>query len=1024
MTPEQFIAKWKATELKERSAAQSHFIDLCRMLDEPSPTDADPTGDWYCFERGATKTTGGEGWADVWKRNHFGWEYKGKRRDLNAAFVQLQQYALALENPPLLVVCDMDRFRIHTNWTNTISEVQEFGVDDLRDAAIRQKLKWVLSDPDRLKPGKTREALTEEAAAEFAALAQRLRERGHLAAKVAHFINRLVFCMFAEDVDLLPNKMFRRMLEHVVTRPAEFVELAGDLFKAMVQGGRVGFERVDWFNGGLFDSDEALPLVADDIKLVLRVAGLDWSNVDPSILGTLFERGLDPDKRSQLGAHYTDRAKIMQIIEPVLVRPLLAEWDAIREKIAIEMAKVEAARSRVPETQARARRVYAAARREEEGAHREAQRLHVSFIERLREVKVLDPACGSGNFLYLALRALKDIEHRANLDAESLGLGRFSPTVGPECLKGIEINAFAAELARITVWIGEIQWMRRNGFDASRNPILRPLETIECRDAVLNPDGSEATWPVSEFIIGNPPFLGAKLMKRRLGTDYTDQLRAAYQGRLRGFTDLVCYWFEKARAEVIAGRSKRVGLVATSSIRGGTNRPVLDEIARTLVIEEAWGEQPWTIEGARVEVSLICFCAPELKPQEFRLDGRIVQHINPDLTSGVDVTRAATLRENTGVSFLGIQTSGPHDIPGDLARRWMAMPSNPNGHRNAEILKPYWNGDDVTSRPRDRWLIDLPTGLVEADAAAYESAYEYLKAARYDPRSTDDFRTLPEVRATARDMHARTRWWEPYWPRPEMRAQIRTLPRYIVTTETRQHRHDGHLHSPDHAHPGVAAQSARSADDRPLRHGHDRDRRGVPPLRGGLPRGARRIDAALASARHRGHPCLPHRGTRRPDLALRGVQRRGVLLPLLRQSQLPQVPQRTDPGVARTPAGGAAAGAVLPHHHHGSGRTARGAAGQSARRLWRVDAGLCRGDHRTRARSALRRRHRRRARRAAHLDPATAPASARSLPGQRRRYLRGRWQLASGAPQVPGAHQGSRQAGAWQVPRPAAAKMP
>jgi hypothetical protein len=173
VTPDQFIAKWKIAELKERSAAQSHFIDLCRMLDEPAPTDVDPTGEWYAFERGATKTTGGEGWADVWKRGHFGWEYRGKRKDLDAAFSQLQQYALALENPPLLVVCDLNRFRIHTNWTNSVSEVHEFALDDVRDITVRQKLKWALSDPERLRPGKTRQALTEEAAAEFARLAQR-----------------------------------------------------------------------------------------------------------------------------------------------------------------------------------------------------------------------------------------------------------------------------------------------------------------------------------------------------------------------------------------------------------------------------------------------------------------------------------------------------------------------------------------------------------------------------------------------------------------------------------------------------------------------------------------------------------------------------------------------------------------------------------------------------------------------------------------------------------------------------------
>ncbi len=472
MTPGEFITKWKAVELKERSAAQSHFNDLCRMLDEPGPTDADPTGECYCFEKGATKSTGGEGWADVWKRDHFGWEYKGKRKDLNAAFAQLQQYALALEHPPLLVVSDLDRFRIHTNWTNSVSEVHEFALDDLRDATIRQKLKWVLSDPDKLKPGKTRQALTEQAAGEFAELAQRLRDKGHKSEAVAHFINRLVFCMFAEDVDLLPNKMFRRMLEHALGRPDEFQSVASDLFRAMKAGGRIGFERVAWFNGGLFDDDAALPLAKEEITLTLRAANLDWAEIDPSIFGTLFERGLDPDKRSQLGAHYTDRDKIMLIVEPVITRPLRAEWELTKTAIVEHMAGVVAARERRPTKQSEARRVYATARRAEEAGLRAARSAFQGYLERLRTFRVLDPACGSGNFLYLALLALKDLEHRANIEAEVIGLERVAPAIGPECVLGIEINPYAAELARVTVWIGEIQWMRRNGFDVSRNPIL------------------------------------------------------------------------------------------------------------------------------------------------------------------------------------------------------------------------------------------------------------------------------------------------------------------------------------------------------------------------------------------------------------------------------------------------------------------------------------------------------------------------------------------------------------------------
>ena len=497
MIAQEFIAKWRASELKERSAAQEHFIDLCRMLGEPTPAEEDPTGERYCFERGARKDTGGSGWADVWKRHCFAWEYKGKHKELGAAFNQLRQYALALENPPLLIVSDMARFRIYTNWTNSVSVVHEFALEELADAAVRDKLKWAMSDPERLHPGESRQALTERAATAFATLAQALRARGHDPQEVAHFVNRLVFCMFAEDVGLLPNEMFTRMLEHARRHPDSFAAMARELFGTMATGGRVGFETVAWFNGGLFDSDAALPLERSEIETTLKAAALDWSEIDPSILGTLFERGLDPAKRSQLGAHYTDRDKIMQIVEPVVVRPWLREWERSRAEISLCLERADVARSRGAQTRLRGQA---------------EQQLH-GFLDRLRAFTVLDPACGSGNFLYLALHALKDVEHRVQLEAESMGLQRAFPAVGPANVKGIEINPYAAELARVSVWIGEIQWMRRNGFSGARDPILEPLETIECRDAILAADGGEPEWPEADVVIGNPPFLGGKLLR-------------------------------------------------------------------------------------------------------------------------------------------------------------------------------------------------------------------------------------------------------------------------------------------------------------------------------------------------------------------------------------------------------------------------------------------------------------------------------------------------------------------------------
>src|ERR1700730_6185717 len=385
---------------------------------------------------------------------------------------------------------------------------------------------------------------------------------------------------FASGQDVRPHARRRRMLEGAARSTGEFEALASSLFAAMREGGRIGFERVDWFNGGLFDDDNALPLTREDIALVREAAARDWAEIDPSIFGTLFERGLDPDKRSQLGAHYTDRDKIMLIVEPVIIRPWLGEWTAARTEIERLMRQAEIAGD-LDRTGWRGR----AAQRTR--LMNEANALYRGFLDRLRAFRVLDPACGSGNFLYLALLALKDIEHRVAIEAETLGLAREFPRIGPEAVKGIEINPYAAELARVTVWIGEIQWMRRNGFDVASNPILKPLDTIECRDAILNPDGSEAQWPQADVVIGNPPFLGGQLLRTVLGDNYVDRLFGAYAGRGPAEADLVVYWFAKARQQLSSlsapgggeGKAKRAGLVATNSIRGGANRRVLDRLA-------------------------------------------------------------------------------------------------------------------------------------------------------------------------------------------------------------------------------------------------------------------------------------------------------------------------------------------------------------------------------------------------------------------------------------------------------------
>lgn len=766
MTPQDFIKRWQHSTLKERSASQSHFNDLCALLEIDPPHVADPKGEWFCFERGAKKTGGGDGWADVWKRGHFGWEYKGPNKDLDKAYAQLQRYGVALENPPLLVVSDTRDIIIHSNFTNAVYETHTILLEDISDPENLQKLRWLFTDPERLRPGQTREAVTNKVAEAFAGIAQRLRDDGHEPQKVAHFVNRLLFCMFAEDVELLPDKLFTRMLEACERRPEEFAPMAKGLFAAMKGGGPCGTDQIAWFNGGLFDDDEALPMDADGVKQTLVAAKMDWSSIEPSIFGTMFERGLDPAKRSQLGAHYTDAASIMRIIEPVILKPLNAEWEACKLNISSILEKTVTAKSKAARTK----------------AFKESQALLGIFLDRLRGIRILDPACGSGNFLYLALIHMKDLEHRVLLEAEAMGLGMQMPQIGPEVVRGIEINPYASELARVTVWIGQIQWMISHGLPADRKPILESLSTIENRDALINEDGSEAGWPEAEFIIGNPPFLGDKKMISELSEEYVFAIRRLYKGRVPGGADFVTFWFVKAHESIKGKKTERTGFVSTNSIRGGKNQEVLSAILKDTPIFEAWSDEPWIVDGAAVRVSLVSFGKGDSSPV---LDGIPVNQINADLTGTIlDLTKARKLKGNLNLTYQGVAKVGPFDIDGSLARQFLNMPKNPSGNHNSNVVRPWVNGLDITRRSRDMWIIDFGCELTEEDSALYEEPFEHalnhVKPVRHEKDELGEWK----VRRKAH----RERWWRYGEARPGMREKIKPLSRYIITPRVSKYR--------------------------------------------------------------------------------------------------------------------------------------------------------------------------------------------------------------------------------------------
>ncbi|WP_419940474.1 class I SAM-dependent DNA methyltransferase [Candidatus Palauibacter sp.] len=456
----------------------------------------------------------------------------------------------------------------------------------------------------------------------------------------------------------------------------------------------------------------------------------------------------------------------MRIIDPVIVRPWLGEWKTATSGIASSLERANAAKSRAAATRHR----------------RQAEKSLAAFLERLRKFTVLDPACGSGNFLYLALHALHDLEHRVQLEAEAMGLQRAFPSVGPANVKGIELNAYAAELARVSVWIGEIQWMRRNGFPGSREPVLDPLETIECRDAVLTQEGAEPEWPEADVIIGNPPFLGGKLLITNLGEEYVSTLFRAYEDRVPREADLVCYWFVKAGEHLGRGASKRVGLVATNSIRGGANRRALERATEGKPIFDAWSDEPWVVDGAAVRVSLVCFSQSEdeLTPER-RLDGEAVDEIHTDLTArrgeaGVDLTKARRLARNAGVAFMGDTKGGPFDVPGELAREWLQEPTNPNGRPNSDVLAPWMNGMAVTRRPADKWIVDFGWTMVKEEAALYEAPFQHAQEHVY-----------PMRQGNRSEVH-RLQWWRHLRPRQDMWRELRGLSRYIVTPTVAKHR--------------------------------------------------------------------------------------------------------------------------------------------------------------------------------------------------------------------------------------------
>ena len=718
------------------------FLDICALVGHPTPVDYG-NSEFFTFEKWVPG-----GVADAFLEGSFGWEFKGRDHDLDAGLNQLLRYQVHLKTPPLLIVSSFHTIRIQTNFPGMETVRHEIPVSGLDQSIHLDKLRYAFFAPAQLRPGRSVDTVTKETADLFQAIVADMEQHSEDPERLARYLNQIVFCLYAEGAGLLSG--FSQTVRQHFRSPELFDRAIRNLFEQMAGGGLFGATEIAHFNGDLFSNADTVELSTAALQRLVEATEKNWRDIEPSIFGTLFERALDASKRSHLGAHYTGADDIMMVVEPVVMAPLRREWETAQREVGDLLIEGDDDAARV--------------------------RLD-AFQRRLFQVEVLDPACGSGNFLYLALRSLLDLEKRVIDFAATQGWNDLVPTVKPDQMLGLEINPYAAELARTALWIGYIQWHQNNGFAYNHRPILTPLVSIRRTDAILaesdteNPQ--EPEWPAAEFIIGNPPFLGHFPFREQLGDAYVNAIYSLYGGRIPNSSDLCCYWFEKARAQIENGKTRRAGLLATQAIRFQSNRPVLSRIKDTGDIFTAISDRDWVLDGATVHTSIICF--DDGSETARNLDNTPVGDINVDLTSGADLTRAKRLARNLGLSFQGIGKVGDFDIPQTVAVEMLAQP-NPHGRPNSEVIKRWINGTDIAGRPRDVWIIDFGVDMPMADAALYEAPFECVKQ-----------RVMPE-RIKNKMAWRAANWWLHGYPAATMRRTLSPFQRFIGTPKVAKHR--------------------------------------------------------------------------------------------------------------------------------------------------------------------------------------------------------------------------------------------
>lgn len=860
MTPEAFIDRWSGREGGAERANYVLFLtELTRTLDLPPPEPADSQSG-YRFEFPVNGDFGQPLRIDLYKRDAFILEAKQSRwavnqqnpkneaivqpdmfgpappprrgrrarwdADMGAAFRQARDYANRLppdhDRPPFLITCDVGRsFEFYSDFTLDGRAYHAFPderrrvlpLEALVEPETRDFLHKVWTRPHALDPARERARITREVAGYLAQVSKALEERGHAPERVASFLGRILFAMFAEDARLLPANSFTRLLTRCQDAPGSFRLQAEDLFRKMDAGGfapglGAAGEQVRRFNGSFYHDAEAFDLTREEIGVLLLASGREWKSVEPAIFGALLEQALSPTERSQLGAHYTPRPYVERLVQATVIEPLREDWSVAR---ATALARKDA------------------------GDATGARRALVEFHERLARTRVLDPACGTGNFLYVSLELLKGLESEVEaavleLDQEAhQGFqGLTARGADPRTFLGLELNPRAARIAELVLWIGYHQTQARlHGEDyLIDGPVLHDYGNINppasrrqaseaCVDALMTHDGDtvgggglaypnprRTPWPEAEFIVGNPPFIGGKDLRAELDGAYAEALWALNPDMDPG-SDLVMYWWDRA-ADLLTRKGsplRRFGFVTTNSITQVFQRRTLSRwMSETnpnrtpLSLVFAVDDHPWTRathDAAAVRIAMtVAECGKsegrlfevvpgteaDLDSDSPRFDLTLAEGvINPDLTVGVDVTRAKPLKANAGLSSRGMMLFGAGFIvsPAEAAHLGLGRPDRPG---LAKHIRPYVNGKDITGRSRGKMVIDLYGLSAELVRDRYPEIYQHVAL------------TVKPDRDRNRDRDIEARWWEFGRPRVDIRPALARLPRYIATVETSKHR--------------------------------------------------------------------------------------------------------------------------------------------------------------------------------------------------------------------------------------------